>query len=131
MRREGGQSLVEIAVAVPLLLLILIGIFDVGRVMYFTIALSNGVREGAAYAAAMDTPNDDATLQRVCDGSGLAPLGTPCEGLDLESATRTAGAQVVTVTYRVDLFYSRILGGFGAQNPMELRASATYPVVAQ
>lgn len=130
MNRDEGQSLVEIAIALPLLLLILIGIFDVGRVMHYTIALSAGAERGAAYAARLSTLDGPATLQRICDGSGLTTLGSPCPGMTLANATRSERGQTVEVTYDVELFYGRILGAFGAMNPMHIRATATYPVLA-
>jgi len=46
-----GQSLVEFAIALPMLLILLLGTLDVGR-MYFTwLALQNAAGEGALYAA--------------------------------------------------------------------------------
>ena len=48
---EGGQSLVEFAFALPVLLILLLGVLDVGR-MYFTfLAIQNAAGEGALYAA--------------------------------------------------------------------------------
>ncbi len=48
---ERGQSLVEFALAMPMLLIMLLGTLDVGR-MYFTfIAIQNAAGEGALYAA--------------------------------------------------------------------------------
>lgn len=54
-RRSGdqdGQGLVEIAVVLPVFLLILFGIFDVGRAVYTNSTLSQAAREGARLAAA-------------------------------------------------------------------------------
>ena len=49
--RELGQSLVEMAVMMVVLLLIMGGVLDLGR-MYFTyLALQNAAGEGAAYGA--------------------------------------------------------------------------------
>ena len=48
---EGGQSLLEFAIALPVLLILLLGVLDVGR-MYFTfLAIQNAAGEGALYAA--------------------------------------------------------------------------------
>ncbi len=49
---EAGQGLVEMAVALPLFLLILVAVFDVGRLVYTNSALSQAAREGARLAAA-------------------------------------------------------------------------------
>lgn len=46
---ERGQSLVEFALILPLLVLILMGVFDFGRAFFAYNAISNGAREGARY----------------------------------------------------------------------------------
>lgn len=52
MRREDqGQGLVEFALTVPMLLLLLIGVLDVGRGFQAYVSLGNAVREGAREAA--------------------------------------------------------------------------------
>lgn len=47
--KERGQDLVEFAVALPVLLLLLLVIIDLGRITYAYSALHNAVREGARY----------------------------------------------------------------------------------
>ena len=47
MRRQRGQELAEYALALPVILLILMSILDLGRVVYVYSALHNSVREGA------------------------------------------------------------------------------------
>jgi len=44
-RRYRGQSLVEFALIIPLVLLLLLGFLDLGRAVFYYSALSNGVRE--------------------------------------------------------------------------------------
>src|SRR6476661_8354705 len=52
-RREQtrGQSLLEFALVVPLLLLIFSGAADLGRAFYNYVALENAVKEGSLYGA--------------------------------------------------------------------------------
>ncbi len=50
-RRGRGQSLVEFALVVPVLLLLVAATLDLGRVFYATITLNNAAREGALQAA--------------------------------------------------------------------------------
>ena len=47
---ELGQDLMEFAIIFPILFMILVGIFDLGRVVYFYSALTNAAREGARKA---------------------------------------------------------------------------------
>jgi hypothetical protein len=48
--RGRGQSLVEFALVIPLFLLILIGVFDLGRGVFAYNTLTNAAREGARMA---------------------------------------------------------------------------------
>jgi hypothetical protein len=50
-RRERGQTLVEFALALPLFVLIIFGVLDVGRFVYANSVLSQAAREGARLAA--------------------------------------------------------------------------------
>jgi hypothetical protein len=50
--RERGQGLLEFAIVLPVFMLALFGIFDVGRLVYVNSALSQAAREGARVAAA-------------------------------------------------------------------------------
>ncbi len=58
MRRRGGQTIVEFALVVPILLGLLIGIMEFGWVVKNTLALSNGAREGARVASLGRTTTD-------------------------------------------------------------------------
>jgi Flp pilus assembly protein TadG len=74
-RRRPGQSLVEFALILPVLLLIFMGIVDFGRVIYAYNSVSNAAREGArigivdqrtgaggAYLAAIEAANQATAL---------------------------------------------------------------------
>lgn len=50
-----GQSLVEMALTLPVFLLIVFSFIDLGRAVYYSSALGNATREGARYASV--TPN--------------------------------------------------------------------------
>lgn len=51
MSTETGAALVEMALVMPLLLLMALGAGDFGRVMYTAITLAHAARAGAAYGA--------------------------------------------------------------------------------
>lgn len=46
---SAGQALVEFAMVLPLLILIIMGVFDLGRAIYGYNVISNSAREGARY----------------------------------------------------------------------------------
>ena len=50
-RRSRGQSLVEFALVLPMFLLLLFGIIDMGRYVYMNSVLSQAAREGARLAS--------------------------------------------------------------------------------
>jgi len=50
-RRQSGQALVELALVVPILLLLALGVIEIGRYAYIAILIGNAARAGAAYAA--------------------------------------------------------------------------------
>ena len=47
--RERGQELVEFALTLPILFMVLMGIFDMGRATYYNSVLYNAAREGTRY----------------------------------------------------------------------------------
>jgi len=49
--RSSGQALVETALTVPLLILLLVGVAELGRLAFAAIEVSNAARAGAAYGA--------------------------------------------------------------------------------
>jgi Flp pilus assembly protein TadG len=59
-----GQSMVEFALILPVMVLIIAGIFDLGRAFYSTITITNAAREGARFG----TLNPKLT-QGICDAA--------------------------------------------------------------
>ncbi len=50
-RPEDGQALIELALMLPVLLLIMVGIVEFGRLAYFGIEVQNAAQAGAQYGA--------------------------------------------------------------------------------
>jgi Flp pilus assembly protein TadG len=59
-----GQGMVEFALILPLFVLIIAGIFDLGRAFYASISITNAAREGARFGTL--NPGDS---QGICDAS--------------------------------------------------------------
>jgi len=51
--KERAQAIVEFAIALPILMLVLVGIFEVGRMVFIYAAVNNASREAARYASAV------------------------------------------------------------------------------
>jgi len=84
--RARGQSLVELALVTPVLLLLLLGAIDLGRLFYAQITVTNAAREGAMVAALTPT---SFSAGGACDASSNA---VTC------AATREGQGGFVTVT---------------------------------
>lgn len=57
LKDKSGQGLVEFVIVLPVLLVIAIGLYDVGRAFFALITVTNASREGARYLALH--PNDN------------------------------------------------------------------------
>ncbi len=115
-RSARGQSLVEFALTLPILLLILVGVVDLGRVYYSYMTVINASREGARYGAAhpIATPSEISVyVQREADGiivkgSDLMLVPSPSCSPDCKQGSSIR----VNVSYQnFRLITSYILGG--------------------
>ncbi|MDP9245825.1 MAG: pilus assembly protein [Chloroflexota bacterium] len=127
---DAGQSLVEIALALPVLLLILLGLADLGRAFYYTTAVASAARAGAAYVATAASPYPS-LKQKACAATGFDPSGN-C-GAALTATTTCAGATPppgsvnVQVTYDLQLISGYLVNRILPNQTLTLRACATYP----
>ncbi len=62
-RGDRGQALVELAMITPVLLILMLGLIDYGRVYFAYVSVTNGARNGADYATLNCDP--------VCDEDGI------------------------------------------------------------
>jgi Flp pilus assembly protein TadG len=51
VKREEGQSMLELAVSLIVLLILVAGIVDIGRIAFYYIALRDSAQEGASYGS--------------------------------------------------------------------------------
>jgi Flp pilus assembly protein TadG len=65
LRDERGAAAVEFALVVPVLLLLVFGMIDFGRLLFTRNNLQSAVREGARVAAARPNPTDGVARDRV------------------------------------------------------------------
>jgi Flp pilus assembly protein TadG len=62
-----GQSLVEVAISLPVLLLLALGVTDIGRAFYYREAVTNSARQALRIAV---SPGQHTTADAVCAGAG-------------------------------------------------------------
>ena len=130
IRQDHGQDLVETALVLPLLLLLLLSIVQLGIVFFQYNSISNAAREGARYA--IIHPGQVDSSASTCDDlsnpirqaacrltSGLPP------GLVTVSFRIIGNAVCVDVTSEVQLLFAPIVIAFGSGGKVSLSASAT------
>jgi Flp pilus assembly protein TadG len=133
---DDGQSLVEIALSLPILLLIVIGLVDIGRVYYHAAAVTNAAREAAALAARDGTASTAAVARRACVELGADPIAGSCPATvrvqcvrsGSDCSTATAGGDVtVRVTYDLALLNGYLVGRVFQVNPVSITGVASFP----
>ena len=75
-RHRSGQSLVEFALIIPLVLFLLMGFLDLGRAIFYYSSLSNAVREGTRYAIVNKDISESEIKDKV-EEYAFALTGTP------------------------------------------------------
>lgn len=112
---ELGAALVEFAIVLPLLILLVFGIIDLGRVSTMQINLNEAVQEGSIYGAINPAFADHGTIiQRVTQNITNPPLTTDdvfVECLSPPEVVPEAG-RTLTVTATIDVdFWTPVIPG--------------------
>jgi Flp pilus assembly protein TadG len=128
-QKSEGQGLIEFAILLPVLLLLIIGALDLGRVIQMHIVVTNAAREGAYYLSYVennDNQNCDASnrcflhtiaaVQAEGNNSGvtIAPANvtvTGCTGGASVVPCQNGTTVAVTVTQQVQLNIFRFFSG--------------------
>lgn len=121
--RERGAAAVEMAIVLPLLLLLLGGIVDFGRAFYTKNILTNAAREGARAASSASVVPADITARSQAALNGLTlsratitPLGVPCT-----SATNAG----VRISYSFEwIFLPAVVGLIGQSSALPANLTA-------
>lgn len=95
--KRSGQALVEFALTVPILLLLVVGIIEFGRLMSAYQTITDTAREAARRAVVADAPCDDAgkqkAIQEMIDnrlvGAGLRPGALAVRDIDCSNNPTT------------------------------------------
>ncbi|MCR3921642.1 MAG: pilus assembly protein [Firmicutes bacterium] len=101
LKNQKGQAIVESALVVPIILLLLLGMVEMGRVTNAYLVVTHAARHGARYGAVGAT--NDEIIERIID------VATPLNPAELTivimpETGRAAGGDIqVSVTYPVQL----------------------------
>ncbi|WP_312468866.1 pilus assembly protein [Neobacillus sp.] len=106
MKSENGQSLVEFALVLPLLVMLLFGIVDFGRALHAYLTIDHAGRE-AARAASIG--KDNAAVKVIAKNQGTS-IGLKEDWVNVSPASRTPGTDIsITITYPFN-FITPVLG---------------------
>lgn len=107
-QRDRGNALVETAITMPILLLLMVGIFEVGRAYETWQVLVNAAREGArmSITPSADVATTTALVRRYMSDGQLTRSATAAVGVDRNASIivngSTISASLVTVDYPFD-----------------------------
>jgi Flp pilus assembly protein TadG len=127
---EKGHSLVEMALVLPVLLLILAGVLDLGRLYYAYVAVSDAAAEGVTYAAIHpeESKRDEVVERARTASGGLVQIDTGMVEVDCPAIA--AGAPVtVTVGYSFTVA-TPLINAMVPDGVLILRATATEAILA-
>lgn len=71
---QAGVALVEFALALPLLMMLLVGLIEVGRLAWYNIQVGNAAHAGAQYGAIPGNAGDLTGMQNVAQADGQQSL---------------------------------------------------------
>ena len=128
-RNERGQGILELALVLPFLLLIVLGVLDLGRIFFETIGLTNAAREGVRYltlhpdneAGAVLAAIDEANYAGITISNGQVTVD--CTNLDGDDYCDSGTPATVTVTHDFDLILGWVL-----PSPITLTRSAVMAI---
>ena len=102
MRRDGqrSQALIEFALVSPVLLLLLFGVIDIGRAIFYYDTLNHAAREGARVAARASNqlPTNTDVLSAVSAQMLGVPVTQPCPQGPISTSTPPQNAAWLYVT---------------------------------
>ncbi|MBI3951414.1 MAG: pilus assembly protein [Acidobacteria bacterium] len=124
-KAEFGQALVELGILVPVIVFLLVGVVDFGRILMVRHVITNAAREGVRVAIISDQSTSSEateTVQSYLSRGGLDPAQAT---ISVSGTTAEAGQpSVVAVTYQVT---SLALKMIHASSTITMDATSTMP----
>ena len=137
-RRACGQSAIELALVLPLMILLLIAVCDFARLFYASIGVADAARAGVQYGAQnRTTAVDYAGMQQAAldDGAGISAIGAnatsfcQCGTAAMSSCSSTCTGTVNNfVQVTVTASFKTILTYPGIPQPAPLSSTAVMEV---
>jgi Flp pilus assembly protein TadG len=156
VRRESGQSLLEVALVTPLVLALALGAIELGRYAYVAILVSGAARAGAAYggqnlvqsvdaagirqAADNDFQNNGQNVSKLivsstascgCDSNGTITSASCNAQTNANAGSCNTGHWVVMVTVEAKGTFNSLFNYPGLPKSITVDRTATLRVVQQ
>lgn len=155
-RRAGGQSLVEFALVIPIIVLLVVGFVEVGRAVFAYNTIANAARQGARVAAVnqvngvtdcdatrpVEDPSEPHWSIRGCVIAAASTLGLttanitvgysppPATTLACDPTLHVGCIASVTVTYNYSVstpFLSMVIGSFTMSQTSRMPIERVFP----
>ncbi len=116
-RDESGQALVEFALVIPMVLLLLIALFELGRVWHTYQVITDAAREGARHAALADPAITKETVEaRIEAALSRGGLRQEKWEIDVRGVGRPTGsADTVEIKYLFEPAFAGPLWGLAVK----------------
>lgn len=122
LKNKKGQSIVELAIVLPILLIILMGIFEFGRVMNAYMVITNASREGARLASVGESYST--VIEKIEDATYPLDVNKLQINISPSEYSRSRGdSVVVNITYDIDIIIPIIQNI--VPDPMHLESQTT------
>jgi Flp pilus assembly protein TadG len=121
LRGVRGDSLIEFALLLPILMLMLMGIFDLSRAFYVHSVIANAAREGARYGVA----HSDGSVQDVEDAAKALIVGLDPNEPTITVTCPTSETIHVDITYNFYVLTPLMAQFLSGQNYVILTSAAT------
>lgn len=111
LRREEGQSYLETALVLPILILLVMGVLDIGRAFNAYVVVMNAAREGARYGIA-HSGNVDGVKARVLQETTDTAITVDLADITVAYPNGQAPGNPiqVTVTHNFQVIAALVLG---------------------
>ncbi len=129
--RKRGQSVVELALMLPILLIILLGLLDLGRVYYVMVALEDMAAEGATYAAIHPGPDNEEEVRERAAAGSVGLVYVISSTVRVEYPPTVAPGAPITVTVPCSFtFATPFVSAMVGSQTIELRGTAIGAVIS-
>lgn len=88
--KSKGQATLELALVLPIFLILMVGIFEVARIFFYNVSVNNASREAARYAASSGCPSSTACA------AGDTHYYQDCTGIKNRAITKAPGIGLTT-----------------------------------